>query len=409
MIARFCNNLCLQSSLSSVRRIVDFPSCCHSTLLDSCLESAALTNPQLTLRVSDARPQDCISITIGGNSEVSISSKGWFVYLNWTRSRVDPDDDLNPFGALLASCFGSAEIFRILIRRIGVKGAIAQRRLENIRFSALDYSYNSPVPLNPSLPSSIDVGSVLFVGCGAVTNGAMSVLYQLPALQATFGLVDDETTSYSNVERYVMSYLPDVGKAKPVVLQERFTGKQVSITPLCISVESLPTEMIDQYDIVFSGLDNRNGNQARFVLQNALPYRIVHAATQGLGISVASIGFMEGICLGCLFSPRPGERELVLDSVCGGVILQTPQLPFAASTSFVSATCGILAASELVKLTSPELRGFALNNYLSLSVMSPDLADSQLRVKDPHCLCLCSDKIRHCAFETKHIRKRRIL
>jgi hypothetical protein len=203
-----------------------------------------------------------------------------------------------------------------------------------------------------------------------------------------------------------MCTLFDVGQPKPLVLQNRFKRKPISVELFCFPVQSLPTETFDSYGIIFSGLDNRNDNEARFFLQNSLPYRIVHAATQGLAVSIANIKFDHGICLGCLFSPRPGTVSLVPDSVCGGVVLKTAQQEIAASVSFVSAASGILSASELVKLNVPELKGFALNNYLSLSMMSPDLADVHHRKKDESCLCLCSEEIRLQAYRSKHVNRK---
>ena len=406
MVARFCNRVFLQASLSTVERIVGFPFCSQSNLIDSCQEITWLVNPHVSVHATDVQPTESVALSVGGKSDISISSDGWFAYLNWNSSRIEPANDFNPFGALIASSFGSAEVFRKLIGQIGAKGAIAQRTLEDIRFSVLDYSCNSPMPFNPPFPDSVNIGRVLFAGCGAVSNGAMTALYEISNLAGTFGLVDDESVSHSNVGRYLMTSLQDVGNPKASVLQERFRGKSVSIEPFNLPIETLPTESIDGYDIVFSGLDNRNNNQARFVLQNSLPYRIIHAATQGLAVSIANIRFNDGICLGCLFSPRPGTVSLVPDSVCGGVVLKTEQQEIAASVSFISAASGILAASELVKVSVPELRAFALDNYLSLSMMSPDLADAHHRRKDEYCLCLCSEEIRLEAYRDKHVNKK---
>jgi hypothetical protein len=133
-----------------------------------------------------------------------------------------------------------------------------------------------------------------------------------------------------------------------------------------------------------------------------LPERIIHAATQGLAIALANIDFLDGICLGCLFSPRQAEISTIADPSCGGVTIHVENRDeIAASVSFVSTMSGISAASELIKLSVPELNSFALRNYLSLSLMSPDLADVRFRAKDPNCVCLCSERFRQEAYKAK--------
>lgn len=399
LVGRFCRKLTFQKSLSDVKRIVPFPLIgVGGNLLESCLEIARSINPTMETRVVDS-PQDVgVCLNIGGCSDITIASDGWFAYLNWYKTPIAVSDDQNPFGALMASCMGSAEVFRRLLDRIGTKGSIAQRKLRDVRFSTLDYSSVGFMLLNPPFPEKVILGDVLFVGCGAVSNGAIGALYQVNNLNGSFGLLDDETISLSNIGRYYVATTSDVGKRKPDVLGERLLKQNHRAHVIYTPVESLTTEDVNRYSFVFSGLDNRNNNRARFFLQNLLPSRIVHAATQGLGVAVANIDFAHSACLGCLYSPRAYEITTISDPSCGGVVLNLGNTSVSASVSFVSTACGVLAASELIKLAVPELREFALDNYLSLSLMSPDLADVRHRNKESHCICLCSEPFRQQAF-----------
>lgn len=400
LVGRFCHNISFHRSLAGVSTIVDFPLADELTLGDTAASLGSKINPRMNLSPVSECPTAAVRLGIGTPAEISISSSGWYAYLNWRRTIIGPSCDLNPFGPLMASCFASAEVFRQLIRNLGVKGSVAQRSLRDIRFSTLDCTSTDFLAFNPPFPSNIEIGAVLFSGCGAVAHGAVAALSQIHNLTGKCTFLDDELISASNVSRYFMSSLTDIGRQKPGVLVGSLAGTSVEVTSLYAPLETLSQKDIRRYSCVISGLDNRNKNSSRFHLQSHLPRWIIHTATHGLSIAVANIDFAHGACLGCLFSPRTEDLIAVPDPMCGGVILKSNDEGIAASVSFVSAASGILAASELVKRSVPELTSFTLDNYLSMSMMSPDLADIRRREKDRGCLCLCSEEYTQRAFQS---------
>jgi molybdopterin/thiamine biosynthesis adenylyltransferase len=407
LVGRFCSNLFFPDSLSTVMAVMRFPFGSKSTLLESCIEIAGCVNPSMTTRVVVSKPSNCVTLGVNMEADVTINSDNWFSYLNWTNTSISYPESLNPFGPLFASCLGSAEVFRKLISALGAKGPLATRTLTKIRFSTLDFSCNDPVAINPPFPRNIDLGSVLFGGSGAVANGAASAIYFANGVRGSLTFLDDESVSLSNVSRYSLSTVSDIGKEKTLSLKEIFADSALSVHSLPIAVESLTPKDLDNFDVVVSMLDNRDHHRARIHMQNLLPKNVIHAATQGLALAIANINFLEGICMGCLFSPRLSEITTIADPICGGVTVQIKgQKEVAAAVSFVSAASGILAASELVKRSVRELNQFNLRNYLSLSLMSPDLADVRYRGKDKNCLCLCSEPIRHEAFKAKYFIKK---
>jgi len=402
LIGRFCNNLSLPESLKKVRSKAAFAYGSGVDLLESCIDIATSINPTLKIRVVSSMPENAIALGIGAKADITITSDGWFSCLNCSQLSIPCRDNQNPFGPLIASCLGAAEIFRKLLSRLGAKGSIANRALSNIRFSALDYSCNDPLAVNPAFPESIDVGNILCCGSGAVTNGVAAALRFINGLTGSVTFLDDQNLELSNIGRYYLAKLTDVGQRKTQHLVRVFDNHSLSAHPLTMPVEAVTPLDLTRYKTVICALDNRDNNRGRIHLQNMLPERIIHAATQGLAIALANIDFLDGICLGCLFSPRQAEISTIADPSCGGVTIHVENRDeIAASVSFVSTMSGISAASELIKLSVPELNSFALRNYLSLSLMSPDLADVRFRAKDPNCVCLCSERFRQEAYKAK--------
>ena len=242
---------------------------------------------------------------------------------------------------------------------------------------------------------------MLLAGCGAVGNACAGALYQVDGLAGKLTFLDDQVLSVSNLGRYYMSTLSDLSRPKAEILSRLMPRGHLSSEPIQGEVESLDSGFVTDFDLVLSLLDNRDHHNARLHLQSLLPRRIIHAATQDLTIAVANIDFLNGICLGCLFSPRQDQISTAYDPSCGGVTLRIAEEDYSAAVSFVSAASGFLAASELIKMSSPTLQRFALRNYLTMSLFSPELADVCFRQKDPACICLCSEPFRQAAFSSK--------
>jgi len=304
MIGRFCNRLFFDDSLSKVKPIIQFPIGFANNMLDNCINIARNINPFSSVGAISSWPKDAVTFGVGVEADITIASNNWLSYLNWNEHQLAIDLNQNPFGPMFASCLGSAEVFRKLISRLGGRGPTAHRSLSNIQYSTLDYSCNDPLIINPSFPSFVDIGNILIAGSGAVANGIMAALYMTNNVKGIAIPVDDEKIDLSNVSRYSLTTLADVGKEKTSLIARLFQGSKMTISPINNTVESITSMDMNKYDIVISALDNRNNNSARIYLQNLLPKYLIHAATHGLSVAVANINYLDGICLGCLFSPR---------------------------------------------------------------------------------------------------------
>ncbi len=403
LVGRYCDNLYLPESLHGVDCIVPFYIGRNLDLLERCVQVFESINPLANAEAGNAGPEKAVSIGISSDAEIVIGSDNWISYISSDARDAPLIDNRNPFGPIFASCLGSAETFRRLLQAIGATGVSMRNRTQAVSFSVLEGHSVTLHNQNPEFPRGVSTGKILLAGCGAVGNGIVSALALMGDLHGSVTLLDDEALEESNVSRYAATTLSDIGNSKVCILGDALRRDTISITPLVASVESLTDSTVMSYDTIVSALDNRSNHQSRIFLQNLLPKRIIHAATQGLAAAVANIDFIHGACLGCLFYPRKEHLTLVQDPDCGGVVVKTKEgNKHAAAVSFVSAASGILAAAEVIKLSIPELRPFSLNNYLNMSLMSPELADVRFLEKDPHCVCLCSQPFKQRAYARRY-------
>jgi len=404
LIGRFCQNMFFEEHLQRIALKISLPFGGKDNLLDTCFEVAKLVHSTPNPRIFTDNTDCTTSLSIGPGGEISISCNGWIVHLNCENTESLWSPHFNPIGALAASCLGAVEVFKKLLISIGIHDPRLVDRTMNLSFSTLTYSVNEIHPLNPSFPEAVSLGKVLFAGCGAVNNGTFYALYQVKDVCRGSGVaLDDQKITASNAERYVLTTHSNVGVHKAELVELAFANSSFPIKSLPISIETLTSEGISEYDIVVSGLDNRNNNAGRLHLQKLLPKRIIHAATQMYDVSIANLNFLDGACLGCLFSPRQAQVKLVDDILCGGVVLQLRENEkVAASISFVSALSGVLAASELLKYSHNELRKYSLRNYFSIRTTSPRFAETFFRRKDGNCIAMCDEPFRQNAFSKKY-------
>ena len=161
--------------------------------------------------------------------EIHASCDGWLAYVGseeWITSASLPikegDGDCNPFGAYSAACIVAGDAFKFLQGIDANHGTLA----DQVCFSA--YSLETfdkesfRGALNPKLPEVIDLGIIHLVGCGAVGHSFCHSLLPLENVQGDLVLIDrkigefgkEEVLDYTNLNRYVLATLNDIGKPK---------------------------------------------------------------------------------------------------------------------------------------------------------------------------------------------------
>lgn len=180
-------------------------------------------------------------------------------------------------------------------------------------------------------------GRVLIIGVGGL--GAPAALYLAAAGVGTIGLVDADVVDLTNLQRQVIHFTPDIGKAKVVSARE----KMAAINPE-IKVNTHPERVhagnilgiIGDYDFVIDGTDNF---AAKFLINDAcvlagIPYS--HAGILRFDGQTITVRPGESACYRCIF-PDPPPRDAIPTCSQAGVIGVLPGV------------LGLIQATEAIK------------------------------------------------------------
>ncbi len=278
------------------------------------------------------------------NISVTIYSDGWLAYVGRGRRRFRKHrHEQNPIGAGTAACFGASEIFKNLIPRNNFSEYI-----ESACFSALDYSLDKQNPENPLIPKEIKLGKIQIIGVGAVGSAVLAFLDLLP-IQGEINLIDFDRIEFSNLNRYLIATINDVGRSKVDVGREYLSNHNYThVNAFRGKYEEYVNKVgRGEMDVVLPLVDN---NAARHQAQMNMPPIAIYGTTGSWAMTVARHKALEDDCIICRY-PKKEEEELP----CGTVEITQPETnrkvkpQINAAVSFVSALAGILVAGELVK------------------------------------------------------------
>ncbi|HHY40264.1 MAG TPA: HesA/MoeB/ThiF family protein [Syntrophaceticus sp.] len=150
---------------------------------------------------------------------------------------------------------------------------------------------------------------VLVVGAGGLGS---AVLYYLAAAGiGTIGVVDDQNVELSNLQRQILHSTARIGMPKVVSAKQTLLDLNPGITILPYHIRldrSNAAELVSQYDLVISALDNE---ETRFLLnENCVSLRkpMVDGGVQGFYGRLLTILPGEGPCYACIF-PHKDDRS----------------------------------------------------------------------------------------------------
>jgi molybdopterin/thiamine biosynthesis adenylyltransferase len=176
--------------------------------------------------------------------------------------------------------------------------------------------------------------TALVVGVGGL--GSPVAMYLAAAGVGRLVLVDPEVVELSNLNRQVLHWTTDLGRAKVESAAEKLRklNPHVEVVAVRRRIESLEdaVQLVREADVVVDCLDNW---RTRFLINEAcvrLGKPLVHAAVRGLYGQLMVVKPGEGPCLRCLVPEEPPQEE---------------RIPVAGPTPGV---LGALEAMEAVKL-----------------------------------------------------------
>ncbi|MHB9096478.1 MAG: HesA/MoeB/ThiF family protein [Syntrophales bacterium] len=180
-------------------------------------------------------------------------------------------------------------------------------------------------------------GRVLIIGVGGL--GAPAALYLAAAGVGTIGLVDADAVDLTNLQRQVIHFTPDIGKAKVVSAKEKMAASNPDITVNThqewVRAANI-MGIIRGYDFVIDGTDNF---AAKFLINDAcvlagIPYS--HAGILRFDGQTITVRPGESACYRCIF-PAPPPKDAIPTCSQAGVLGVLPGV------------LGIIQATEAIK------------------------------------------------------------
>lgn len=251
-------------------------------------------------------------LIIAGFTKSNVENNGVTLYFgsdNWNVkfSQSNPqkfNSSNNPIGCGIAACIAISNVFRFVF-----KDFLPEKRLdENLVFSTINYS-TSDTAYNPNF-DEVKLKDVVLVGIGAIGNGSIWALSNLPNIEGSLDLVDNEEVSLSNLQRYVMFSEKDINHIKVDLAVKEFEKKKIKVSPYKMTWAGYLKERNNwNIETVAVAIDNKKD---RIGIQSSLPKNIFNSYTESNLLGIARhTDFNNSACLACGYIPSQKERNYI--------------------------------------------------------------------------------------------------
>lgn len=230
----------------------------------------------------------------------SIMANGWVACCtSGAHALPEATDEANPLASMLAASFGVTEVFK---RVYGVPAQKAAPMLD-VAFSLFELSSEFS-DFGPALPLEIAMPNTLLLGAGAIGNGLVLLLSQLP-LTGRILVLDKQAFGPENYGTCAL--LDDaewIGKPKAGKLAQWLKERsRLAVTGERSTVESaMNGTLLDELkpDLVVNGLDDI---EARKAVQRLWPELLVDGGINSVGAAVRahSMSHRQFACMRCAF------------------------------------------------------------------------------------------------------------
>jgi hypothetical protein len=274
-----------------------------------------LVNPTADVAAGDDDTVATLAYETLFDGAVSVSARGWNVYVDVDHDDDDDDDDdadadadaaaAAAPAALLAATLGVGELFRIVFAdELGDRG---RRQAQPGAFNLITLG-DPTFELPPAAAAAADVGEFRLVGAGAIGQAAALTL-AAAGVAGTVVVVDDEKVTLSNLQRYVLTRDSDIGAVKVDLLGERLAKSRLTVVPVAAKWHAGLVEAQLPTLVALDSPEDRIGVQA------SLPGPIYNAWTQPADVGWSRHeSFGDEPCLACLYWPQgevPSRHEQI--------------------------------------------------------------------------------------------------
>jgi adenylyltransferase/sulfurtransferase len=217
----------------------------------------------------------------------------------------------------------------------------------------------------------LKAAKVLCIGAGGL--GSPVAMYLAAAGVGTIGLVDFDVVDFSNLQRQILHFTPDVGKPKLQSAKEKLNAlnPEIEIRTHDVALSSQNAlQLFEPYDVIVDGTDNF---PTRYLVNDAcvlLGKPNAYGSIFRFEGQASVFATKDGPCYRCLY-PEPPPPGLVPSCAEGGVLGVLPGM------------IGIIQATETVKL----IMGIGeplIGRFLIYDALRMRFRELKLR-KDPDC------------------------
>lgn len=270
-------------------------------------------------QISDIRSFDAI-LSVGTAVSphlpwTTINSNGWLARVSSGKRSLPGDVSVeNPIGALAAASLGVGEVFKRLIRLKPERGDF----LDGLSFSLRTYRAGE-TDCGPELPISLDI-DLLLVGGGAIGNGTVLLLSQLPCC-GRVDIVDSQTYGEENLGTCILMGLHDLDASKAKTLAAQLRRPLLEVQDYEVTFEAYARDARAIPAVVVNGLDNI---PARHQVQRAIwPDIVVDGAIGDFMCQVSRHAWPDDVaCLICLFREQADAPAETLQMQATGLPLE---------------------------------------------------------------------------------------
>ena len=217
----------------------------------------------------------------------------------------------------------------------------------------------------------LKAASVLCIGAGGL--GAPAAMYLAAAGIGRLGIVDFDVVDFSNLQRQIIHFTPDVGSTKLESAKRKINAMnpnvEVELHETSLTSQNA-LELFAKYDVILDGTDNF---PTRYLVNDAC---VLTGKPNTYGSifrfegQASVFGTKEGPCYRCLY-PEPPPPGLVPSCAEGGVLGVLPGM------------VGIIQATEAIKLITG-IGEPLIGRFLIYDALKMKFRELKLR-KDPDC------------------------
>jgi hypothetical protein len=308
---------------------------------------ATAINPSIDLDASATRHPVAVGIQVGHECAVNVQSAGWWAGLG-TYHAAGAAEGRNPLGSALAGVLAFTEFFKLAYEP--VLATLGPMRASGPGWSLRDWRQREiedvdleDLPILAHAPTAI-------IGCGAIGHAAAFVLGQLPLSRGALELVDPQTISQSNLQRYLGTTPEDAqdNSQKVKTLARLLTPAYAEPVLRVYDWSGYRRRGFDS-EVLLSALDSASD---RRMLQASLPRLIINGWTRLAECGLTTHWFAGNEqCLQCTYLPQsPGAVRNDLNQIISELGLDPVRVVH------------LLAGASL---SSPDLRGIERHRGLA--------------------------------------------